>query len=301
MNHPWVVMLDEIGPAGTGAKPDGSGNNHKEIREEALWATLMGGGAGVEWYFGYNNPHDDLDMEDWRSRDQLWDYTSHAVQFFQQHLPFTEMAPADDLIDGNDDYVFAKAGELYAVYLFDAETANDMSLPNGTYTLEWYSPRTGTLHTGTKASLDGPPPYDLGQPPLEASEDWAVLITAGEIVARPPDTPVNTAPGLQYAYFEGSWTTMPDFQSLEPIETGFLANIDLSPRAQDNDFGFLFKGFINAPTTGTYTFFTSSDDGSQFFIGEQLVVNNDGVHADTEEQGSITLEAGLHEISSPVL
>ena len=47
MNHPWVVMLDEIGPAGTGAKPDGSGNNHKEIREEALWATLMAGGAGT--------------------------------------------------------------------------------------------------------------------------------------------------------------------------------------------------------------------------------------------------------------
>ncbi|MBX2820280.1 MAG: DUF5060 domain-containing protein [Rhodothermaceae bacterium] len=297
MGHPWVVMLDEIGPAGTGAKPDGSGNNHKEIRQEALWATLMAGGAGVEWYFGYNNPHDDLDMEDWRSRDQLWDYTTNAVQFFLQHLPFTEMAPADDLIEGNEDYVFAKAGELYAAYLFDAETAGPMSLPNGTYTLEWYNPRTGTFSNGSVTSLQGNPPYDLGLPSTEPSEDWVVLIRAEEITARPPDTPVNTAPGLQYAYFEGEWTTIPDFSSIDPIETGFVANIDLSNRQQDNNFGFLFKGFVNAPTTGTYTFFTNSDDGSQLYIGDQRIVDNDGVHAEDEQQGSITLEAGLHELS----
>ena len=297
MNHPWVVMLDEIGPAGTGAKPDGSGNNHKQIREEALWATLMGGGAGVEWYFGYNNPHDDLDMEDWRSRDQLWDYTTHAVQFFQQYLPYTEMTPADELIDGNDDYVFAKHGEIYAAYLFDAEATGDINLPNGTYSVQWYNPRTGTLNTGTKTSVEGSPPYDLGQPSVEPSEDWAVLIQADEIVARPPDTPINTAPGLQYAYYEGSWTNIPDFDSLDPVQTGFVPNIDLTPRNQDNDFGFLFKGFIVAPTTGSYTFFTSSDDGSQLYIGDQLVVNNDGVHANSEEQGSITLEAGLHALT----
>ena len=297
MGHPWVVMLDEIGPAGIGASPDGPGNNHKEIREEALWATLMGGGAGVEWYFGYNNPHDDLDMEDWRSRDQLWDYTSHAVQFFHQYLPFTEMAPADELIAGNEDYVFAKTGEVYAVYLFNPETADVISLPTGTYSLEWYNPRTSELHSGTITSLEGPPPYDLGLPPTDTSEDWAVLIRAEEITARPPDTPVNTAPGLQYAYYEGEWNSVPEFDSLTPEETGFVSNIDLTPRQQDDGFGFLFKGFINAPSTGSYTFYTSSDDGSLLYIGDQLVVDNDGIHSNKEEAGSIILEAGLHEFS----
>ena len=295
MNHPWVVTLDEIGPAGIGAKPDGSGNNHKTIREEALWATLMAGGAGVEWYFGYNNPHDDLDMEDWRSRDALWDYTAHAVGFFQDYLPFTEMVSADDLIPGNNDYVFARHGDTYAVYLFDPESANAISLPAGTYEVQWYDPRAGTFHAGTQ--LSGAGPHDLGLPPQDTGEDWALLITAGELSVRPPDTPVNTAPGLQYAYYEGTWQTMPDFAPLEPVKTGFTANIDLSERERENEFGFLFTGFIDAPADGVYTFYTSSDDGSQMYIGDQLVVNNDGVHADAEQQGSIALAAGLHEIT----
>ena len=295
MDHPWVVNLDEIGPAGIGAKPDGPGNNHKEIRQEALWATFMAGGAGVEWYFGYNNPHDDLDMEDWRSRDALWDYTVNAVRFFQDHLPFHEMVSADDLIPGNDDYVFARHGDVYAVYLFDAESANAISLPDGSYDVQWYDPRTGVLHQG--APLAGSGPFNLGLPPSDTDEDWTVLITAGELSVRPPDAPVNTAPGLQYAYYEGTWETMPDFAALEPVKTGFTPNIDLSPREQDNAFGFLFTGFINAPVDGIYTFYTSSDDGSQMFIGDQLVVNNDGIHANTEAAGSIALGAGLHKIT----
>lgn len=91
--RPWVVMLDEPGNAAVGCSPDGSNNNHYECRTEALWANLMAGGGGVEWYFGYQRPHNDLDLEDFRSRDRLWDYTRFARQFFEEHLPFWEMEP----------------------------------------------------------------------------------------------------------------------------------------------------------------------------------------------------------------
>ena len=39
----------------------------------------------------------------------------------------------------------------------------------------------------------------------------------GETSLRPPEPPANSAAGLQYAYYEGTWSNMPDFDSLEPV------------------------------------------------------------------------------------
>jgi hypothetical protein len=67
----WFVSLDEIGPANTGVKADVNDPAHDDVRAHALWGNLMAGGAGVEWYFGYQQPHTDLNCEDWRSRDKM--------------------------------------------------------------------------------------------------------------------------------------------------------------------------------------------------------------------------------------
>ena len=59
----------------------------------------MAGGAGVEYYFGYKLPQNDLVCEDFRSRDKTWDYCRIALDFFCEHeVPFWEMANADSLI-----------------------------------------------------------------------------------------------------------------------------------------------------------------------------------------------------------
>ena len=47
---------------------------------------------------------------------------------------------------------------------------------------------------------------------------------------------------------------------------------------------------------GVYTFYTDSDDGSQLFIGDDLVVDNDGLHSMKEVSGSVALSAGHHPI-----
>jgi hypothetical protein len=41
--------------------------NHDDVRHQALWGHLMGGGAGCEWYFGYKFAHNDLGLEDFRA------------------------------------------------------------------------------------------------------------------------------------------------------------------------------------------------------------------------------------------
>jgi len=95
--RPWVIFGDEQSTAQDGVLPDEEDPDHDIPRIEALWGNLIGGGAGVEWYFGYEHPHNDLNCEDWRSRDAMWDQTRYALDFFQRYLPFWEMSPADAL------------------------------------------------------------------------------------------------------------------------------------------------------------------------------------------------------------
>jgi hypothetical protein len=73
----WVVANDEQGGAMKGVTTDDSfsgdkgsqADNRKDIRDKVLWGTLMGGGAGVEYYFGYQTGETDLTSDNWRSRD----------------------------------------------------------------------------------------------------------------------------------------------------------------------------------------------------------------------------------------
>ncbi|MBC7923690.1 MAG: PQQ-dependent sugar dehydrogenase, partial [Ferruginibacter sp.] len=111
---------------------------------------------------------------------------------------------------------------------------------------------------------------------------------------RPADNPAGVANGLQYGYYEGSWSFLPDFAALTPKETGTATAIDLSPRKRNENFALQFTGYVSVPTDGLYTFFTNSDDGSQLFIGSTLVVENNGLHGVQERSGSIGLKAGRH-------
>lgn len=178
-DRPWVVCLDEIGPAHTGVKPDADDYWHDEVRAKHLWGNLLAGGAGVEWYFGYKFAHNDLNLEDWRSRDHLWDLTKYAVEFCQQ-LPLEEMEPNDSLIDAKNAYCLAQVGKIYAVYLpqrSDKATL-DLRESHGTYSVQWFNPREGgNLQSGSITSLQGPGRVKLGEPPVEEkSGDWVVLV-----------------------------------------------------------------------------------------------------------------------------
>jgi len=172
----WIVCLDEIGPAHTGVKPDKDDPGHDAVRKQALWGNLMAGGAGAEWYFGYKFPHNDLNCEDWRSREKMWDQTRYALEFFQQYLPFPRMKPHDELTSAKDDYCFALPGETYAIYLPEGGTT-ELRLAEGQYAVKWYNPRRGgPLQDGTVKTLTGPGSRSVGFPPDEKSKDWAVLI-----------------------------------------------------------------------------------------------------------------------------
>lgn len=78
-------------------------------------------------------------------------------------------------------------------------------------------------------------------------------------------------PGLDYRCYEGFWELMPDFQRLRPVKTGVTSNFDCNVRTRDGAVGLEFSGFLAVPRDGVYTFYATSDDGSQVFVGEPLV------------------------------
>ncbi|MFP4096306.1 MAG: DUF5060 domain-containing protein [Cyclobacteriaceae bacterium] len=179
----WVVNLDEIGPHYFGALPDDIDPAHDTIRNEVLWGNLMAGGGGVEWYFGYRYPNDDLNAETLRTRQNLWDQTRHAIHFFKTYLPFHEMQAADELVSNDTTaYGFAQKGKVYAIY---ASQVNDLTLDisdtDQAFRVQWYDPRNGgQLQEGSLHEVKGPARVDLGQPPAEQEKDWVILLTPSE-------------------------------------------------------------------------------------------------------------------------
>ncbi|MBB3696725.1 DUF5060 domain-containing protein [Flammeovirga yaeyamensis] len=173
----WVIWLDEIGPASHGVLPDDYPAQQDTVRKDVIWANLMAGGAGIEHYFGYKFPHNDLNCEDWRSRDRIWHMTYVATSFFQEYLPFTEMKAKNNLVDSKDSYVFAKEGDTYCVYLKEGgNPVLDLSDQEGKYSVRWYNPRTGgdlikakvkVITGGQKVALGSSPTFD---------DDWVALV-----------------------------------------------------------------------------------------------------------------------------
>ena len=176
----WFVCLDEIGPADTGVKPDAVDYQHDEVRRDHLWPHFMSGGAGVEWLFGYKFAHDDIHLEDFRSRDHMWDLTRRAVDFFEKYLPFAEMNSADALTSRDDDYCLAKPGAVYAIYL-PRGGSTDLQLPVGHFQVRWFNPRSGgKLHPGSVPEISGPANASVGEPPADSDRDWVCLVTRAD-------------------------------------------------------------------------------------------------------------------------
>ena len=140
---PWVVACDEPGDATHGLITDAEDPTRDDARKNALWGNLMAGGAGVEWYFGYQHPHSDLTCQDWRTREKMWDQCRYALDFFRkQAIPFWEMKCEDELTESTEDYVLCKPGEIYLVYLKQGGTVQ-LDTSSGSFTYGWFNPRTG--------------------------------------------------------------------------------------------------------------------------------------------------------------
>jgi hypothetical protein len=156
------------------------------------------------------------------------------------------------------------------------------------------------------ATLDSALPLNAVTPHVKVAVfDVANIVTPPVDVSGSPvqdrvaDTVPATTSGLRFLRFP--WVnphapdvTSPSTQGTSPNLAAEIANENASG---NQNFAYAWWGYVNVPTDGTYTFATSSDDGSVVWIDDVKVVDNDGWHAAVEVLGTpVALRAGKHPI-----
>jgi hypothetical protein len=123
-------------------------------------------------------------------------------------------------------------------------------------------------------------------------------------VPLPPVNVVGALPGIRGEYYAlSSPARLPDFGSLTPyaatvwnrIEAA-STNGEFADTGRSDQVGVVWTGWIEVPASDSWTFGIESDDGSRLWIGDDLVVDNDGLHGMVDRTGSIELMAGRHPI-----
>jgi predicted esterase len=168
-----------------------------------------------------------------------------------------------------------------------------------------------TIASGTQTTFTV---YGLNQ-----GQNYALSIKAKDQAGNisPASNQVSGQPllvGLPYSTYliPTSSTVLPDFGTLTPVSSGVQTNISITSPAPPASswYAYLWQGYIIIPTTGNYTFETSSDDGSRLWLGSlggttspysfsgTPLVNNDGGHGTTTKASSVvSLTAGVYPIA----
>lgn len=101
---------------------------------------------------------------------------------------------------------------------------------------------------------------------------------------------------VRFTYYEGAWNELPDFDKLRPQATGTAPGLDVGVGRRRDQFAVRFEAYLQIEQEGDYRFHLSSDDGSRLYIDDQLVIDNDGIHANTSKSGAAKLAPGAHRL-----
>ena len=132
---------------------------------------------------------------------------------------------------------------------------------------------------------------------VRGSQFLDMTVTPRQVEPRQPDKAEGLAAGVAWAAYEGQWQTVPDVAGLTPAKTGVAATFDLGEFAGKDAFALKFTGYVEVPADGIYAFYTASDDGSRLYVGDRLVVDNDGLHPVRERRGFVPLLKGKHAVT----
>ncbi len=102
------------------------------------------------------------------------------------------------------------------------------------------------------------------------------------------------ASGLELDLHEGAWQSLVDLPHSKPVRSTLAHAIDLSARPRDEHFALVFRGWLSAPADGVYAFECASDDGARVWLGDELLIDNDGLHGVQTRRGEVGLAAGYH-------
>jgi glucose/arabinose dehydrogenase len=98
--------------------------------------------------------------------------------------------------------------------------------------------------------------------------------------------------GLSATYFNNVDFTGTTLTRVDPTVDFVWGSGSPSPSIAADTFSARWVGQVEAPVTGTYAFYTQSDDGVRLWVNGQQIVNNWTNHSTVENSGTIALTAG---------
>ena len=130
-----------------------------------------------------------------------------------------------------------------------------------------------------------------------------------EIAAECMPESANGTPGIFAEFFDNAGVSfnagsMPSLIDRVPDHTRIETELDYGSRNSaypgldnrfKNDWGGRFGGLIEVPESGNWTFYLTSDDGSEMWLNDVSLVTNYGSHGMRERSGSVLLDAGMHD------
>ncbi len=214
-----------------------------------------------------------------------------------------------------DDYATVGAGQSVVIdALFNDAQANCESIDVQSVDA---TTANGASVTLIPAPPGGRPTFSVAEPSAASADDsfqYTIIDSLGSTATATvhldvqpllPATDVTGAlPGAVATYYAtGELDVLPDFATLTPHSTDIVAPVDFPSTGgtfATSDLADLvaatFEGWVVVPSTGFYTFYSESDDGSKLYVDGQLVVSNDGLHGMVEKSGVVGVQAGRHKV-----
>ena len=168
------------------------------------------------------------------------------------------------------------------------------------YTTNGTTPTMESAKLGTVATMPNPGTFTAK---VFAANEKYDKTTSGIFKEGSGPAPVKLAKnfkpgGLHYAYYEGNWDKLPDFSTLKPAKEGLAdKDFNLNKLPSQTNFGLVISGQIEIKEDGYYIFGLASDDGSKFYLNNQLLLDDDGLHDNSANKSYILpLRKGFYPI-----
>ncbi len=103
-------------------------------------------------------------------------------------------------------------------------------------------------------------------------------------------------PGLLAEYKEDSLQIMKNFSYATPDKTFITQEVSIPDFVREDYYYLSFEGFLFIEKDDLVELTIKSDDGSFFWLHDELLIDNDGIHAPTTKSVTLALKSGLHPV-----
>jgi len=103
--------------------------------------------------------------------------------------------------------------------------------------------------------------------------------------------------GLVCSRYKESFKSVAGMDGRQPDTVMTVGTVAVPKVLEAPSFGLQYRGYLDVPKDGIYSFFLTCDDGGILRVAGREVVNNDGNHPPLEKSGQVALKKGLQKLA----